>query len=253
MILHSLVVNLFEMAASVDKVEGVVISGAQYIGDMPIGAAEGHCADGCGLQSGVRIALSDQCSKVESVHSASVGNLGNDRLPHLQRQGEDVFHGIRSEHRRAESTRRAQGRKAFLFVFAGNERPHQIAKFWAARCNHEPNGAIKLAGRVPAQQEFLDCLRYLRPYRVRGTENHLRRQHRIDLEGGDDRASASLQLTLVASRHALHSEEDRLFPGRHVQNVGLQLSKRVRVGGAIDHHALDLVRSIPFLKLLVLK
>ena len=58
-LLHDLVVNLFEVALSINKVERVIVRRAQHIGNMTVCAAERHFADSCSLQFGIRIALRD--------------------------------------------------------------------------------------------------------------------------------------------------------------------------------------------------
>jgi hypothetical protein len=60
------------------------------------------------------------------------------------------------------------------------------------------------------------------------------RQVLIKRAGGTGHA-AGLLLPLVATGHPLRREDDRLFPRREVQDVDLQLLKRVRLAEAFEH------------------
>src|SRR6266581_47040 len=208
--------------------------------------------NGC-LHLRIGIVLRSGACEIESIHAAVRGHLLKQHSPGMLRQGLDLLLGVFSEDRWPEMTAIAERLEADLLVFVSDERPDRIKEFRSARREHESEGAIYLSGRVPARYKSLNGPGDLRPHFFSGAEDHLGGEDWIDLERGDDCHSARGTLLRVAASQTLDSKQNGFLPCRQIEDFRLQRLAPFGIGDFSDDKALDRMRGVPFLELLVLE
>ena len=101
--------------------------------------------------------------------------------------------------------------------------------------------------------EVLDLCACRCPNVVSRAEDHIGRKNWIDLERREDCCTASRLLRSVGARRTLDREQDSFCPRAIIEHIRSQSFARRWVDDRLEHHTLDLMRGVPFLKLLVLE
>ena len=143
----------------------------------------------------------------------------------------DTPGGILSQYRWPEAPRRAKCRKMDLVVLVRDERPDAIAEFPRPGDDHESDGAIHFPGRVPALHEVFDALTHALPDALARTPDHLRGEHRIDFERGEDGLRAHFRSASSPWASRSHANTIDSSHRTFVEDVG---SKHVPCGAIRD-------------------